>query len=78
MQRFRTVSGDMLEGIRAKFVVKDNRPRWSPPTLGDVDEGLVDKFFESLGQYDLKLERQLIAFIFVVDKRKCFEPYTTF
>jgi len=37
--------GDMLEGIRALLVDKDNRPRWNPATLAEVTPALVESFF---------------------------------
>lgn len=38
-------TGDMLEGIRALLIDRDNAPRWSPATLEAVDAALVDRFF---------------------------------
>ena len=37
--------GDFLEGVRAVIVEKDNRPRWRPERLGEVDPAVVRKFF---------------------------------
>jgi enoyl-CoA hydratase/carnithine racemase len=37
--------GDFLEGVRAVIVDKDNRPRWRPERLGEVDPAVVRKFF---------------------------------
>ena len=37
--------GDLLEGIRAVIVDKDNQPRWSPPALDAVDTTRVNAFF---------------------------------
>lgn len=37
--------GDVREGIRARIVDKDNRPRWNPARLEDVDRAAVDAFF---------------------------------
>jgi len=37
--------GDYIEGIRPLIVDKDNRPRWRPPALDDVDEAAVARFF---------------------------------
>ena len=37
--------GDIVEGIRALIVEKDNQPRWRPPRLRDVTRASVDAFF---------------------------------
>ena len=37
--------GDFLEGIRAVLVDKDNRPRWNPPELAEVDPETIRRFF---------------------------------
>jgi enoyl-CoA hydratase len=39
---------DFTEGVRAVIVEKDNQPRWSPPTLEAVSEGLLDEIFAPL------------------------------
>ena len=39
--------GEVLEGIRAAVVDKDQRPAWNPPQLQDVQSERVAKFFES-------------------------------
>ncbi|MBC7625206.1 MAG: enoyl-CoA hydratase/isomerase family protein [Aeromicrobium sp.] len=36
---------DVVEGIRALAIDKDNQPRWSPPTLAGVDTEVVASFF---------------------------------
>lgn len=36
---------DMVEGIRALLVDKDNQPRWNPATLAEVTSAMVDAFF---------------------------------
>ena len=36
---------DMVEGIRAVVVDKDQKPRWSPATLADVTPDMVDSHF---------------------------------
>jgi len=36
---------EVLEGIRARVIEKDNAPQWSPPTLGDVADEQVEQFF---------------------------------
>ncbi|MFZ6750648.1 enoyl-CoA hydratase/isomerase family protein [Undibacterium sp. Ren11W] len=38
--------GEVLEGVRALVVDKDNAPRWSPATQELVDESLILGFFE--------------------------------
>jgi enoyl-CoA hydratase/carnithine racemase len=38
--------GDIIEGIRAVIVEKDNAPRWSPSALTQVDRASVERFFE--------------------------------
>ena len=37
--------GDFLEGIRAVLVDKDNRPRWQPAELAEVDPETIRRFF---------------------------------
>ncbi|MEV6930595.1 enoyl-CoA hydratase/isomerase family protein [Dactylosporangium sp. NPDC051485] len=36
---------DFAEGVRAQIIDKDRRPRWSPPTLADVPDAVVDEYF---------------------------------
>ena len=36
---------DFLEGVRAVIVDKDNRPRWSPPRIAEVDPAAIEAFF---------------------------------
>ena len=38
--------GEVLEGIRALVIDKDNAPQWNPPTLGEVTPEMVARFFE--------------------------------
>ncbi|MFT7021917.1 MAG: enoyl-CoA hydratase [Rhodococcus sp. (in: high G+C Gram-positive bacteria)] len=49
-------SHDLVEGIRAQVVEKDRNPAWSPATLADVTQDDVDRYFEPLGDAELKLE----------------------
>ena len=37
--------GDFVEGIRALVVDKDNAPRWKPPSLAQVTDEAVTRFF---------------------------------
>jgi enoyl-CoA hydratase/carnithine racemase len=38
--------GEVLEGVRALAIDKDNAPKWNPPTLAQVMPELVAHFFE--------------------------------
>lgn len=38
--------GEVLEGVRALVIDKDNAPRWNPPTLEQVTPAMVARFFE--------------------------------
>ncbi|MDV3125358.1 enoyl-CoA hydratase/isomerase family protein [Mycobacterium sp. 21AC1] len=40
---------DLTEGIRARVVDKDRRPKWSPPTVAEVSATEVSSFFEPIG-----------------------------
>jgi enoyl-CoA hydratase len=46
---------DLLEGIRAVIIDKDQAPRWQPPTLGEVDETTVLALFAPPASGDLNL-----------------------
>ena len=46
---------DFREGIRALIIDKDNRPRWRPELLAEVDPAAVDAYFAPLPQGDLML-----------------------
>ena len=37
--------GEVLEGVRALVIDKDNLPRWNPATLEEVTPAMVDAFF---------------------------------
>ena len=39
--------GEVLEGIRALVIDKDNAPKWNPPTLAEVSDEMVARFFAS-------------------------------
>ncbi|WP_296945344.1 enoyl-CoA hydratase/isomerase family protein [uncultured Massilia sp.] len=38
--------GEVLEGVRALVIDKDNAPRWNPPALDEVTTAMVARFFE--------------------------------
>ena len=38
--------GEVLEGVRALVIDKDNAPRWNPPSLDEVTEAMVQRFFQ--------------------------------
>ncbi|GAB3434473.1 enoyl-CoA hydratase/isomerase family protein [Massilia solisilvae] len=39
-------NGEVIEGVRALVIDKDNQPKWNPATLSEVTEAMVAKFFE--------------------------------
>lgn len=40
--------GEVLEGVRALVVDKDNAPQWSPPSMDEVSSELVQGFFKEV------------------------------
>lgn len=38
--------GDVMEGIRAAIIEKDNQPRWQPASLKEVTDEMIARFFE--------------------------------
>lgn len=38
--------GEVLEGVRARVIDKDNAPRWSPASVEQVTPDMVSRFFE--------------------------------
>jgi enoyl-CoA hydratase/carnithine racemase len=38
--------GEVLEGVRALVIDKDNAPQWNPQAIGDVTPQMVERFFE--------------------------------
>lgn len=39
--------GEVLEGVRARVIDKDNMPGWSPATIGAITSEMVSRFFDS-------------------------------
>ncbi|KAL9429943.1 hypothetical protein AB3S75_025349 [Citrus x aurantiifolia] len=52
----RLISGDFYEGVRARMVDRDIAPKWSPPSLEQVSEDMVDHYFSPLSESELDLE----------------------
>jgi len=46
LERYREKT-ETVEGIRALVIDKDNSPNWSPRTIAEVTDEMVDPFFES-------------------------------
>ena len=43
---------DLVEGIRARLIDRDGRPRWNPPRLEDVNDEQVLSYFAPLDPAD--------------------------
>ncbi|KAI5647423.1 hypothetical protein M9H77_33428 [Catharanthus roseus] len=50
------ISTDFSEGVRARLVDKDFMPKWSPPSLEQVTEDMVDQYFSRLTALEPDLE----------------------
>ena len=45
---------EVAEGVRALLIDKDQKPRWQPSGLADIDAAAVEAYFAPLGAQDLK------------------------
>ncbi|WCJ34898.1 3-hydroxyisobutyryl-CoA hydrolase-like protein 1 mitochondrial [Euphorbia peplus] len=50
------ISGDYIEGVRARLVDKDLAPKWNPSRLEEVSEDMVEQYFSSLSETEPDLE----------------------
>ncbi|KAJ4707667.1 3-hydroxyisobutyryl-CoA hydrolase 1 [Melia azedarach] len=67
----RTVNGDFFEGLRAKVIDKDNKPKWQHPKLEQVTDEIVDRYFSKVDEDDwefLQLPPRPKVFDFVTPK----------
>jgi enoyl-CoA hydratase len=50
------LGNDYFEGVRARIVDKDNRPRWTHNSVEEVSAEEVDQFFAPLGAAELRFD----------------------
>jgi 3-hydroxyisobutyryl-CoA hydrolase len=46
------IESDLKEGVRALLIDKDMKPKWNPPSLNEVSDDHVNKFFNALPDGD--------------------------
>jgi enoyl-CoA hydratase/carnithine racemase len=46
---------DFFEGVRAQIIDKDRNPKWKPPTLAEVSDADIGRYFAPLGDEELAL-----------------------
>lgn len=61
-QEYRLVSSllwapDLVEGIRAQVIDKDRNPGWTPATLGEVSDELIEEYFRPTATHPFPLMR---------------------
>ncbi|CAH9096757.1 unnamed protein product [Cuscuta europaea] len=49
------ISRDFCEGVRARMVDKDLKPKWNPPSLSDVSNDMVEQYFSPLSASEPEL-----------------------
>ena len=54
-QRF-MAAHDFAEGVRALLIDKDQKPRWRPSGLAEIDAATVEAYFAPLGADDLRFD----------------------
>jgi enoyl-CoA hydratase/carnithine racemase len=54
-QAFMRVGSDFYRGIRSTLVDKDGNPQWSPATLEEVTDDMVEEYFAPLGDHEWQI-----------------------
>ncbi|KAL8238492.1 hypothetical protein R6Q59_015059 [Mikania micrantha] len=53
---FGQTSSDFSEGVRARMIDKDFAPKWNPPSLKEVSQDMVDRYFSPLSAQEPELD----------------------